>query len=238
MTIGGVFSPSPSTVFSVDYFDISMNDVLAPAFGAQATLERCIASGEAVFCDNISRNPSSGFVTSIRSEQVNLAEESVSGLEFALLQSFDMGEGEIRFDGTFTHLLSHERMVNDETAVEELAGRVDNIENKARVSARYIQDKWSVGTTARYLDSAVQDIDADPNVAVGNDIGSVFYLDLFGNYNITDQMVFSAGVENVLNEKAPIVTQLFENNGSADTVAAGIYDVRGTFGYVGLKYTF
>ena len=238
LTIGGVFSPSPSTVISVDYFDISLKDVLAPAFSAQATLERCIATGEDVFCDNITRNAGSGFVTSIRSEQVNLAEESVSGLEFAVLQSFDMGAGELRFDGTFTHLLSHERMVNDETPVEELAGRVDNIENKARVSARFIQDKWSIGTTARYLDSAVQDIDADPTVAVGNDIGSVFYLDLFGNYNITDQMAFSAGVENLFNEEAPIVTQLFENNGSADTVASGIYDIRGTFGYVGLKYTF
>lgn len=235
LTIGAVFSPTPSTVVSVDYFDISMQDVLAPAFSAQATLERCIATGEAVFCDNITRNSGSNFVTSIRSEQVNLAEESVSGLEFAAVQSFEFGDAELRFDGTFTHLLSHERMVNDETAVEELAGRVDNIENKARVSARYINDRWSVGTTARYLDGAVQDIGSS---AAGNDIDSILYLDVFGNVNITDKIVFSAGVENLLNEEAPIVTQLFENNGSADTVAAGIYDIRGTFGYAGLKYTF
>jgi len=237
-TIGGVFNPTSSTVVSLDYFNISMTDVLAPAFSAQATLERCIATGEAVFCDNITRNSGTGFVTSIRSEQVNLAEESVEGLEFALMHSFDLGDGELRFDGTFTHLLSHERKVNDETDVEELAGRVDNIENKARVSARYIQDKWSIGTTARYLDSAVQDIDADTTVAVGNDIGSVLYVDLFGNFDINEKMVFSAGVENLFNKKAPIVTQLFENNGSADTVASGIYDVRGTFGYVGVKYKF
>jgi outer membrane receptor protein involved in Fe transport len=238
LTLGAVFSPSSSTVFSIDYFSIDLDDVLAPAFGAQATLDRCISSMEAVFCDNITRAAGTNFVTSIRSEQVNLAEESVDGLEFAVRQSFDVGEAELRFDGTFTHLLSHDRRVNDETDVEDLAGRVDNIENKARGSLRYIQDNWSLGSTVRYLDSAVQSIDADPAVAVGNDIGSVFYVDLFGNFDISEKLSFSAGVENLFNEKAPIVTQLFENNGSADTVASGIYDIRGTFGYAGVKYKF
>lgn len=237
-TIGGVFKPTPSTVLSVDYYSIELEDVLAPSFSAQATLNNCIETGDDVFCDNITRNAGTNFVTSIRSGQVNLAEESVEGLEFALLHSFDLGEAELRFDATYTILLEHDRQVNDESEVEDLRGRVDNLENKVRGSVRYIRDNWSVGTTARFLDSGVQSIDADPAVAIGNEVDSVFYLDLFGSYDINDQLVFSAGVENVFDQQAPIVTDLFENNGSADTVAAGIYDIRGAFGYVGVKYKF
>jgi len=135
-------------------------------------------------------------------------------------------------------LLDRERQVDGEAEVEDLSGRVDNIENKIRASGRYIRDNWSVGTTVRYLGSAVQDVDADETVAVGNAVDSVFYADVFGTYDINENLVFSAGVENLFDQEPPIVTDLFENNGSADTVASGIHDIRGTFGYVGVKYKF
>ncbi len=237
ITAGIVFTPGPSTVISIDYYNIDLKDVLAPAFGAQATLDRCIATMDAFFCGNVTRD-AAGIVTSIRSEQVNLAAESVSGIDVALQHSFDLGGGDLAFNILYTYLFEHDRQVNDTVAVENLAGRVDNIEHRINASAQYSNGPFSIGTTVRWLDSAVQSVSADPTVAIGNNIGSVTYVDAFAEMKITDNVALRIGVENLFDEDSPIVTNLFEASGSADTTVPGIYDIRGTFGYATLKLTF
>jgi iron complex outermembrane recepter protein len=237
-TVGLIGTPTDRTAISIDYFLIDMSNVLAPAFSAQATLDRCITTGDAFFCNNITRDAMTGFVTSIRSEQVNLAQESIEGLELAVTHSFSLGGGDVTFNSVFTHLLDRERQVNDTSPIEDLVGRIDNIKNKANISVRYTENKWGMGATLRYLGSAVQSVSADPAIAVGNNIGAIAYLDLYANYQITEKFGLRAGVENVTDKSSPVVTQLFENNGSADTTSAGIYDVRGLFGFVGLDYSF
>ncbi|MDD9798329.1 MAG: TonB-dependent receptor, partial [Alphaproteobacteria bacterium] len=236
-TIGLVFNLGDSTIISADYFNIDMTDVLADAFTAQATLDRCVATGEAVFCNNVTRD-ADNIVRSIRSEQINLAEESVGGLEFALQQNWALANGDLILDALFTHLLEHDRKVNDTSDVEDLVGRVDNIENRLNASLRYENYKYLLGASLRYFDSAVQHIDANPMTATGNNIGSITYFDIFGEYRFADNVALRLGVENLFDEKSPVVTQLFENNGGADTTSAGIYDIRGTFGYMSLKYNF
>ena len=239
LSVGFVLTPSNSTIFSLDYFDIEMSDVLAAAFGPQATLDRCIATLESFFCDNIRRDPNTSFVTAIRSEQVNLAEQSVAGLELSFSQRWDLSTGsQLVWSGILTHLLEHDQQVNDTAPVVGLVGRVDNIENKFNSSLGYLTDNWHIGFTVRYLGGAVQSVTADPTVATGNSIGSQLYTDIYGSYRITDQFGVRIGIENVTNEESPVVTQLFQNNGSADTTSAGIYDVRGTFWYLSLDYSF
>lgn len=236
-TIGAVATFGRSVTLSVDYFDISLEDVLAPAFSAQATLDRCVSTQDAFFCDNVTRD-GSGIVTAIRSEQVNLAQESVAGIDVALQLLFPLGNGDLAFNANLTHLTERDRQVNDEVAVEDLVGRVDNLENRLRATLSYEDESFRFGATVRHLDSAVQSVTADPAVAVGNDVPSRTYVDLFGSFNLTDTIEINAGVENLFDEQPPIVTDLFENNGSADTVASGIYDIRGTFFFVGAKARF
>ncbi|WP_158658111.1 TonB-dependent receptor domain-containing protein [Agarilytica rhodophyticola] len=236
-TLGAVLTFN-STVISLDYYQISMEDVLADAFSPQATLNRCVDTLDPFFCNNITRDSTSGFITSIRSEQTNLAEEDVSGIELSFNHAWILGEGELEWSGVYTHLLEHTRKVNDLAQEQDLAGRVDNIENRINTTLQLTQSNWYIGMTVRHLDDAVQSIDADPTIALGNDIDAVTYLDLFAGYQATPKLLISAGVENVTDEESPIVTQLYENNGSADTTAPGIYDVRGLFGYVQASYKF
>ena len=135
-------------------------------------------------------------------------------------------------------LIEHDQQVNDTAPVVDLVDRVDNIENKFNSSLGYLTDNWQFGFTVRYLGGAVQSVTADPTVATGNSIGSQLYADIYGSYRITDQLGVRIGIENVTDEESPVVTQLFQNNGSADTTSAGIYDVRGTFWYLSLDYSF
>lgn len=238
ITAGIVFTPGNSTTISLDYYQIDLEDVLAPSFSAQATLERCIATGDSFFCDNITRDPVSNVVTSIRSEQVNLASEKVSGIDVALQHRFDLAGGELNFNILYSYLFEHDRQVNDTVATEDLAGRVDNLEHRVNASAQYEINAFTFGTTVRWLDSAVQNIAVDSELVPGNRIGSATYVDAFADYKITDNVKLRVGVENIFDEEPPIITNLFEGGASADTTLPGVYDIRGTFGYATLKLSF
>lgn len=237
-TFGLVTRLTENFDFSVDYYSIDMEDVLATAFNAQTTLERCIASEDPFFCENVTRDPATEFVTSIRSEQVNLAEEGIKGVDLMMRYVLPIGNATLNTSINYSHLLEHKRKVNDTAATEDLAGRVDNIENQIYLKADYDTDEWGVGLIARYKGSAVQNVSADPTVALGNDIDSQLYLDLYGVVTLTDNAQLRVGIKNATDEESPIITGLFELNGGADTTFPGIYDVRGRFMYLNASYNF
>lgn len=240
ISVGTILSLGENTDLTFDYYSIKLKDVLASAFSAQATLDRCIATGDSFFCDNITTDTTTGFITAIRSEQVNLSQETVKGLDiiFAHTQPLNNSSA-LKFSGAYSFLIDHQRQVDGTAAVEELVGRVDNIEHKANFTVVYDHTSWNIGVTGRLLDSAKQNLTAVSTAALGNNIKQQHYFDLHGGINLFNNSVkFSAGIENVTNKQSPIVTQLFENNGSADVTAAGIYDVRGRFFYINTSFSF
>lgn len=238
ITFGVIANLSDNFGFTIDYYSIDMTDVLATAFNAQSTLERCIATQDAFFCDNVTRDTATGFVTSIRSEQVNLAEEGIRGVDFALMYTLSLNNAVLQTALNYSHLIEHERKVNDTAEVEDLAGRVDNIEDKVHLRVDYERDDWNIGMTARYKGDAVQNIEADPDIAVGNNIDAQLYLDLHGGLRLSESINLRAGVKNATDEESPIITGLFELNGGADTTSPGLYDIRGRFWYLNATYTF
>ncbi len=237
-TVGFVLQSAYNLALSVDYFNIEMKDVLAPAFGPQATVNNCITTGNAFFCDNVTRDPTTGFVTTVRSEQVNLASDSVAGLELAMQAMIAVGAGELRLDGIYTRLLTRDRKVNDASPTEDLVGRVDNIENKFNLGANYRLNRFDLGLVIRFLDEGVQSVSANPDVALGNDIDSITYVDLYARYQVSDALALRIGIENATDEDAPIVTSLFEGVGAGGAIAPGLYDVRGRYMFAGVEFSF
>lgn len=238
LALGVVFQASDGLVFSIDYFDIDMKDVLAPAFGPQATVDNCISTGNPFFCENVVRDPATGFVTTVRSEQVNLASDSVAGVEYAMQASFAAGSGEILIDGMYTRLLERDRKVNDTSPVEDLVGRIDNVKDKINLGLSYRRDRLDLGLTLRHVGGGLQSVSANPGVAVGNEIDSITYVDLYAKYQVNETVAIRAGIENAANEDAPIVTSLFEGVGAGGAIAPGLYDVRGQFVFAGLEVGF
>ncbi len=238
LALGVVFQAAEDLVFSIDYFDIDMQEVLAPAFGPQATVDNCISTGNPFFCDNVIRDTATGFVTTVRSEQVNLASDSIAGIEYAMRGSFPAGPGEILVDGVYTRLLKRDRRVNDTSPIEELVGRIDNLEDKINFGVSYQLERLDLGLMLRHLGGGVQSVSANPDVAVGNGIDSITYLDLYARYQVNDSVSIRAGIENATNEDAPIVTSLFEAVGAGGAIAPGLYDVRGQFVFAGLEIGF
>ena len=240
ISAGAILFLSENTDLTLDYYSIKLKDVLAPAFSAQATLDRCRATGEAFFCDNVTIDAATRFVTAIRSEQVNLSRETVNGFDVAFAHTQPLNSNAaLKFFGIYSFLIDHKRQADDAAAVEELVGRVDNIEHKINFTVAYDHTSWDVGVTGRLLDGAKQDLAADSAVALGNEIKPQYYFDLHGGVNLFNNRVrLSTGIENITNKRPPIVTQLFANTGSADVTAAGIYDVRGRFFYINTSFAF
>ena len=238
VSLGVVVQTNEDFVFSIDYFDIDMENVLAPAFGTQATVDNCISTGNPFFCENVIRDPATGFVTTVRSEQVNLAADSVVGIEYALQGGFDVGSGRILVNGIYTRLLERDRQVNDTSPIEDLVGRVDNVKDKLNFSVSYRADRFDLGLMLRHVGDGIQSISADPDVALGNEIESITYLDLFASYRVNDNVSLRGGIENATNEDAPVITSLFEGVGAGGAIAPGLYDIRGRFFYTGLEVNF
>lgn len=237
-TLGSVFNITNDFIVTVDYYSIQMDDVLSTAFSAKVTADRCAQTLSSQFCNQITRDEN-GIITSIATQQVNLAEEGVEGLDFTLNNSWDLGRGDLSLKVQWSHLLEHTRKVSDDAIEEDLAGRVDNIENKINTTVAYSDEDWRVAVTARYLDSAVQTVDEiQAASALNNNIGSQFYIDLNANYAVSDNFKIAGGIKNLTNREAPVVTELYENNGSAATTAGGIYDSRGQFFYLSGSYSF
>jgi len=237
LTFGFVLNPAEDLNISLDYFSIDIDDVIAQGYSAQATLNRCIA-GDQVLCNNIQRDSSTGFVTSISSPFVNISEESIAGIELVFFKSFPVGGFQLNWSGVVTHLLEREVRVNEDSPTEDILGRIDNPETKFRTSLTFGSDAYYVGMNYRYIDGGLQSTSADPAVATGNSIASMQYLDLFASFEWGPNFSSRIGIENITDEAAPIVTELYEKNGSADAIAAGLYDVRGQFAYINLSYKF
>tara|TARA_Y100000748_G_C15359590_1_gene435165 strand:- start:162 stop:809 length:648 start_codon:yes stop_codon:yes gene_type:complete len=215
-----------------------MEDVLSTAFSARATADRCTLTLDPQFCDLVTRD-SAGIIQSVITQQVNLAEEGVKGIDVTLSYGWSLGDGEMTLRTQYSHLFEHTRQVNDESVEEDLVGRVDNIENKLNTTLSYSNEKWELAAIARYLDSAVQTVDPIlAENALGNEIGSQVYIDMQASYLLSDDFTLGFGVKNLTDREAPVVTDLYENNGSGTTTAGGIYDVRGQYFYLFGSYTF
>jgi outer membrane receptor protein involved in Fe transport len=98
-TLGAVYSPSWFQHFStsVDYYLISINGVLSQSLpiggGATTAINDCVASnGTSAYCQAIQRDPTTGQITSITNEPINLSETYYRGFDVETSYNFDWSD--------------------------------------------------------------------------------------------------------------------------------------------------
>ena len=84
ITAGFVLQPAPLPGFSLaaDYYDIRVNEAIS-AIGAQNIIDLC-ARGDADLCALITRNPTTGLITTIRNDVLNVAEARSRGVDLEI----------------------------------------------------------------------------------------------------------------------------------------------------------
>ncbi|MEL6540804.1 MAG: TonB-dependent receptor [Pseudomonadota bacterium] len=251
-TFGVVATPTfaPGLTISVDYFDISVDEFIQGGIAAQTTLDQCLATGNATFCDLITRASNGSLIAGIpgvgfQQTNLNIAQLETSGIDVQINYSTDIGSlGGLRFDYSATYLDKFDFASFEGDTPIECAGFLDNgcvspvnPEYRHRMLATWETplDGFESTVTWRYFSGTKNDpVAANPEI--DEDLPAVNYVDLSFFYELTDNVRLRGGVLNVLNEQPPVSTSAGPPLGNGNTFPT-IYDTARTF-FGGVNFTF
>lgn len=173
-TLGMVYEPNfvEGLVFTVDYYDIHLDDVIT-SVGAQQILTTCANTGTTL-CNLMDRDPS-GVVTDIRDVQVNADQQDVRGVDFVVSYSKDTDYGLFNFtwDTSYTDdyvisVLDYETLefvdFNFFDVSESSTSVVDQLfRMRSNLGVNWSYGDWNVFYQARYISGWDQQCDPDLN---------------------------------------------------------------------------
>ena len=234
-TYGIVVTPSAieGLTFSVDYFDITIEDAIAGFGGGAANvLNTCYDTSNPLggvgspFCNAINRR-ADGTIDFVSQTLENAAETTLNGID--VLASYDMdlwgGDFRINYVGTFTQESDFIAFAGD-TPIE-CAGNFGALcgeplpEYKHRMTFRWTADNITAQLMWRQVGEVTDD---DPGVVYSVEtIDSVAYFDASGTYRFSDSYAVTFGIDNLLDEEPQIIG---DNQEQANTWPA-TYDVFG-----------
>ena len=238
-TIGFVVKPNfvEGLSFSVDYFDIEIEDAIS-AFGGGANnvLSTCysadpLGGAGSPFCNAVTRR-ADGTIDFVSVTQQNVASITLNGVDVLAQYDTELFAGNLRINylATFTE-------ENDETPFEggvviTCAGEFGNDcgepvpEYKHRITANWSRDNISAQLLWRYIGETKDD--DDTTVYSVETLDGESYFDAAMSYAVNDNITVNLGVDNLLDTDPPI---LGDNQEQANTYPA-TYDVFGRTWYV------
>lgn len=234
-TAGGVFQPHflPRFSLSLDYYNIKIRqaiDILA----AQATINLC-ASGNTSLCQFVTRDASTGLITTVTSSYQNLSTLNAAGYELSADYRIDVGEGRVNLSLNANYV-DHLTTIDAAGTKQEFSnwtGNPGSIQNllgvprwRANTVLSYSRDTFGVTAEGRYIPRGLLDptkigpgqTGYSPTLANSisdNFIAARFYLDLSARCNIAgpsnSKMQVYFVVNNVIDSDPPSTLRLFGN---------------------------
>jgi len=237
-------------VLSVDYWRIKVADaIIAPP--RQTILNQCYNAADPLFCSFITRYPvqtgasSPGALQFINSVGINASTFSAAGIDSVLTYRTNldslMGGLSANARIAWTHYLKGYQIPVPGTPKDPFAGEIGTAKDKVNGTIGFNTRKASLSFTGTYIGKSCED-----NVylaAFGLNpcdikVSPEFYLDSQVSFTPVKNYEFYAGVDNLLDNKAPnLLSGTTFNNTGSDTAAA-VYDVFGRRYYAGVRLRF
>lgn len=247
ITLGAIFNPSflPGFSASIDYFDIEIEEAIAAGIGADNILNQCLDTGDAAFCDLITRDasgslnsgtPGVGFLLT----NVNIASFETSGIDLQAnygLETSGLGEFDFAYAATILDKFDVTSFPGSPLieCAGEFAGSCGTPNPKYRHRA---QVQWStpfdgLQTTVawRYYDGV--DNDAENPAEVDASLATRNYIDLSANYEVFEGVTLRGGINNVFEEEFPVSVSAGPPFGNGNTFPT-VYDTGRLF-FMGLN---
>ncbi|MGI5309430.1 TonB-dependent receptor domain-containing protein [Rheinheimera sp. WS51] len=224
LTAGVVWTPQFETVkrvqLSVDYYDIDVKGYIGENT-PQEILDGCYVLGNDAQCAQINRIGGGLTISGagVDAYTTNLSYLQTSGIEVAFNFGFDFDSlGRLDFSSNINRYLKVERLSSPVSEVIDCKGFYGtncNPQHDFRASQRmtWNYDDLSVSLLWRYLGSIERETDQQEDTFEPfRSISSYSYFDLYTNYQLTEIVNISFGVDNLLDKQAPVV-----GNDSAST---------------------
>ncbi len=214
LTLGAIWEPTfiDNLAITVDYFDIQIEDVVA-GVPSQRIFDFCYIDGLPEFCGAIRRNPD-GTVLNFDSFSRNAAELSTSGVDISVDYSFDTdsyGTFGVYSLVTYTEESSFIPLPGEDPieAVGFYGATVGEPTPEWSFNTRFDWALGDYGARLRWtrISSVEDDLFANggtPDLFITG-VDAYDQFDLTGFWDVTDNVSFTLGVENLLDEDFVII---------------------------------
>lgn len=213
-TLGGVLSPRflPGFSLSVDYYNIEIEDAVG-TLGRSASVENCLQTGLPVFCNNVFRNATTGFVTRVDGQSINVARLQTSGIDVQARYNRQLGllDGDnFSFLGNYTYLINYKSQPDPSSPVDDFAGTFGPAFSEHRFSARatYQVNEFSFSWQTTFLSGGPFILDftnANPAVEALNQIDDYVLHDIQFRWDLDRKFSFFVGVDNLFDKQPPFL---------------------------------
>jgi iron complex outermembrane recepter protein len=253
-TFGFVVTPTvvPGLSLTVDYFDVKVTGAVA-AINFDTSIQDCLGTGQATFCNNVIRNPTTGKITELLQLNLNVGHIRSTGIDTDLRYGIDLGGtpigGRFDVDLTETHQLKLEQAVPGAPTEVDLGqlnsgGRLGaGFRDRATLTLNYSRSAFEASWKVNYL-SAIQDTTPANGILFQewNNVPAYVYNDVQARYTFpfADKVKLTAylGANNVFNKKPPFLPGAYASDVTGTNTAADTYDVIGVFLYAGFRVKF
>ena len=243
ITFGIVANPFEGFNFSIDYWDIELEDAIG-AINPEEIVTNCALTGDAVFCDNVQRTSGSGSLWigdgQVVATNVNLGKLHWEGIDLSANYDFEVAGGILKANLIGTYMLSKEYdNIPGVSEAYDCVGTLDNScfaqpEWRHVLTLSYDMDTyWRATAKWRYF-GEVSDYSGDDTLAQGG-ISSQSYLDLKASFTINEYTSLLVGVNNVLDKEPPLLGGSLSTNANA---IAGYYDTLGRYFHTTVSFKF
>ncbi|WP_340314390.1 TonB-dependent receptor plug domain-containing protein [Rhizorhabdus argentea] len=269
LTLGAVISPRALPGFSLtaDYFDIKVSNAIG-IVPRQTSIQECLTTGLAQFCNNVIRDPNTGFITTVNAQNINIANLRTRGIDFNLNYNRRLGlmaDDRLAVNILYTRTLKYKTQSDPSAPVESGLGNLEYGEvfkHKINATINYsfgpISLNWTTTYLSKMVDTPVDEFDPagtldflinsaglTPEQAARavshNNIKARLYHDvqLRARAGDKEQFEFFVGVDNLFDRKPPILEDgLFFGSITGTTTAADVYDPFGRRFYAGVQVKF
>lgn len=236
---GVVWTPTtaPGLAFSLDYFQIDQQDVVASS--AQFILNQNARAG--AFDDNIERDEL-GNLTLVQANNINIGERSISGADLALTYHYPRKSwGQISVVGGATWIENYQIRLDSDAPRRDLAGTFRDEasegpgsipEWKAQLGLRWSQERWRGSWQLHYVD-AITELVPGTQRTRGINSWVLHDLQLSHTFDVLDGLRLTLGIDNLLDEEAPLAVSAFNDNIDGRT-----HELKGRFWYTRLSQRF
>jgi outer membrane receptor protein involved in Fe transport len=253
-TVGIVVAPMEGLDFTLDYFNISIEDSISVlGGGVDNVLDICynqVKDINSAFCQAVSRRSDSN-VGLVEVLNENIAKLETSGIDFNVTYNheFDFGFGgngsdlNIQFRSTYLDTFDVTPVVGLDT-VNECAGYYGNTcgtplaQYQANTRVNWTSGDLTLSALVRYIGEVEDDSLLDPAVSADDlvvpKVSAEWYLDISANYHVNDALSLNVGVNNILDTEP---TALGDQQSQANTFPE-VYTVLGPRIFLSATYKF